>query len=128
MKIRFTVSMSGAVSYPAFEKDKTGEWVFYDFEDEEALRMVELERAVPQDKKKFDEVKANIEKIKAKKQADLELSENIKNLDVMKAREVELKNELKELSSKIEETDTAINSIEEAKAKAEEEAKAKKVK
>lgn len=108
MKIRFTVSMSGAVSYPAFEKDKAGEWVFYDFEDEEALRMVELERAVPQDKKKFDEVKANIEKIKAKKQADLELSENIKNLDVMKAREVELKNELKELTSKIKETELKV--------------------
>ena len=109
MKIRYIVSMSGAnKSYPAFEKDKTGEWVFHDVEDVEALRMVELERAVPKSEAEFKKVKDNIEKIKAEKQAQLELAENIKNLDEMKERKVVIEAELKELTAKIKETETAI--------------------
>ena len=123
MKIRYIVSMSGAKkSYPAFEKDKTGEWVFHEVEDVEALRMVELERAVPKDEKEHQKVKANIEEIKAKKKAQLELSENIKNLDELRDEKFNLTSKLEEVSEKIEIAESAIY---EAKAKEEAEAKAK---
>lgn len=109
MKIRYIVSMSGSEkSYPAFEKDKTGEWVYHEVDDLQAIRMVQLERAVPKNQKEFETAKANIEKLEAEKQAKLELAENIKNLDEMKQREVALKEELKELTAKIKATELAV--------------------
>lgn len=109
MKIRYIVSMSGSdKSFPAFEKDKTGEWVYHDEDDIQALRMIELERAVPKNEAEYKKVKANIEDLKAKKKSELELSENIAKLDEMKAEEVKLKAKLKELTSTIKATELAI--------------------
>jgi len=109
MEIRYIISMSGIdIDYPAFEKDKSGEWVFYEVDDIQALRMIDNNVAVPKDEKKLLEVRKNIDVLKAKKQAEIELAENIKNLDEMKAKEIELKAELKELSSKIKATETAV--------------------
>lgn len=109
MKIRYIVSMSGSdKSFPAFEKDNKGDWVFHEVDDLQAIRMVELERAVPQDKDEFNEIKSNLDELKAKKEKELKLAEDIAQLDELKARKVELESELEEVSQKIDSVNEAL--------------------
>ena len=109
MKIRYIVSLSGAdATYPAFEKDNKGEFVFYDVDKLEAVNLINAEYAIPKVQKEFDEAKAEVEKLKAKKAADLKLAEDIANLDTLKEREAELKAELKEVAASIKAVEVAV--------------------
>jgi len=109
LAIRFIVSLGGDVPYQALEKDNKGEFVFYDFDTIEALRLVDAEYATPKDKKEYESAKANIEKLQAEKDAADKLVEDIKNLDILRAREIELKSELKDLTATIKATEAAIS-------------------
>ena len=109
MKIRYLVSMGGIdQSFPSFEKDFKGDWVYYSVEDIEAVNLINLEYAVAEKEAEYKKAKDNLEKLKAEKDAAIELSENIKNLDEMKLKESSLKDELKIISEKIKTVETAL--------------------
>lgn len=108
MKIRYIVSMSGASqTYPAFEKDNKGEWVFYDVDKLEGVNLVNAEYAVAKDEKEFKEALAEVETLKAKKEADKKLAEDIAELDNLKEKEKTLSDELKEVKARIKAVETA---------------------
>lgn len=113
MKIRYIVSMSGASeTFPAFEKDNKGEWVFYDVDKLEAVNLINAEYAVPKVEKEFKDALAEVEELKAKKEADKKLAEDILNLDTLKARKEELENELLDVESSIERVEVAMGTKE----------------
>lgn len=109
MKIRYTVSMSGADStFPAFEKDNKGEWVYYDVSDLEGVNLVDAEYAVPKVKKEYEDAKKNVDTLKAEKAAKEKLEKDAAELDGLKEREAKLKEELKDLSGRIKAVEAAI--------------------
>jgi len=107
LAIRFIVSLGGDIPYQALEKDNKGEFVFYEFDTIEALRLVDADYATPKVKADYEKAKANIEKLQEEKRASDKLIDDIKNLETLKAREIELKDELKEVSSSIKAVEVA---------------------
>ncbi len=113
MKLRYIVSMGGmTASYPAFETDNKGEWVFYDVEKLEAVNLINVGYAIAKNEKEFKDALAEIEELKAKKEADKKLAEDILNLDTLKARKEELENELLDVESSIERVEIAMGTKE----------------
>lgn len=108
MKIRYTVSMSGKdATFPAFEKDNKGDYIFYDVDKLEAVNLINAEMAVAQKEDEYKKALAEIEKLKAEKEAKKKLDEDLAKLEEMKSRELELKEELRDLTSRIKAVESA---------------------
>jgi DNA repair exonuclease SbcCD ATPase subunit len=109
MLIRYIISMGGATqSFPSFEKDNKGEWVFYDVDELEAVNLINAEYALPKVKKEYEDASKRVDELKAKKEAEKKLAEDLAKLDTLKARESELKAELKEVTASIKAVESAV--------------------
>lgn len=109
MKIRLLVSMGGNnVTYVGNEKDKKGSFVFHDFDDLEAIRLVEADMAVPADEKEFEKIQSQKKKLEDEKQAKKELAENIENLEALKVSRDDLKSQLEEIEASINSAEAAL--------------------
>lgn len=95
LAIRFIVSLGGEIPYQALEKDNKGEFVFYDFDTIEALRLIDAEYAIPKSKPEYEKAKTNIEKLQEEADKKKEISDAILNLSQYKleleAKELEVK-------------------------------------
>jgi len=108
IKIRYIVSMSGASdTFPAFEKDNKGNWVYYKVDELEAVNLIKAEYAIPENQEEYETALAKIEELQSKKEADKKLAEDIAELDDLKNRESELLDELSEVQSRIERVEIA---------------------
>lgn len=110
MKIRYIVSMSGATAtFPAFEKDYKGDYVFYDLDDYEAVRLIDAEMCVAKNEKDYIKAKENYESLKAENERKKIIAEKINKLGEMKEKRDSLKNELDELEKEINLIENAVN-------------------
>ncbi len=101
LSIRFIVPLGGEISYQAMEIDKKGEFVFYDFDAIEAMRLIDADYATPKSKAEYEKMKANIKAIQEEADKKKELLDTIENLSTFKL-ELEAKElEVKELKAKI---------------------------
>lgn len=113
MKIRFIQSMgSNVVNYVANEKDKGGKFIWHEFPDYEAVRLVDGDIAVYAEKAEYEKAKANYAALEAQKKQAHQVSETLKNLGGLKA-EVEKKREAyKILGAEIKEIDAKVKAAE----------------
>ena len=108
LSIRYSVPLGGEISYQAFEKDKKGNFVYYDVEALQSLRYIGAEYAVPKDKALYEKMLLEIKTLENEKLAKEKLADNIKNLDSLKQKEEQLKKELSEVSASIKTVETAL--------------------
>lgn len=114
MKIRFLVSLGGVgIEYPALEKDKkSGKYVWHDFSDYEAVRFIDAEMAVYENKAEYESAKANYAALSAKKKHDSEISETVKNLSSLKSELKIKKDSYMVLGAEIKDMDAKIKAAE----------------
>lgn len=106
MQVRYIVSMAGnGVDYPAFEKDKKGNWVYYDVSELEAVNLINADMAVAKDDKEYTTASAKVETLKAQKVKADQLAKDLLILEDLKAEKVKLTTELKELNARIAEVE-----------------------
>lgn len=114
MKIRFIVSMGGVgVEYPALEKDKkSGAYIWHEFSDYEAVRFIDADMAVYENKAEYEKAKGNYSALETQKKAAIEISETLKNLDGLKVDFENKKEIYKNLGAEIKEMDAKIKAAE----------------
>lgn len=109
MKIRYIVSMSGASqTFPAFEKDNKGDWVYYEVDELEAVNLINAEYAVAKNDKEAKEAIAKIETLKADRIKAKKMADDIENLDKLKERAANLQAELSEVTAQIEAVESVL--------------------
>jgi len=109
LSIRFIVSLGGVVSYQGLEKDKKGEFVFYEFDTIEALRLIDADYATPKSKADYEKAKANIQQIQDEADEKQRLIDNIENINELKLRKEALELELAEVTANLDSAENAIN-------------------
>jgi vacuolar-type H+-ATPase subunit I/STV1 len=117
MKIRYIQSMSGnGENFVAKERDKDENWVWYDCEDNQAVRLIDAEIALCKDKADYEKAKENYASIEARKNEALVVADSVANLDQLKddlkAKEEALEGlsvEVKDLTKKIKDAEEFLN-------------------
>lgn len=112
MKIRYIVSMGGAIPIQANEKAKNGSYVWYDVDDYEAVRLIDAEIAVAQTESDYEKAKANHATLELKRVEAKEIAEVLENLDAMKEKSLKLKEDYKALAEEIKDLDLKIKKAE----------------
>ena len=108
LKIRYIVPLGGKICYQAFEKDKKGNFVFYDVEVLEAIRYINADYATPKDKAEYEKLLLEVKIFEADKKAKEKLFEDIKNLDSLKERKEKLSLELEDINKSISTVEIAL--------------------
>lgn len=113
MRVRYIKSLSGAVqTYPAFEKDEKGEWVFYEVDELEAVRLIDAEYALAEKETEYKKAKANVEVLLKDAENKRIIAENAEKLESLKVQRDTLTAQLAEINSTISIIENAMNSTE----------------